>query len=327
MIRHRRLVFVWLLLCGLVGATITPGTNPSDGNGCSESTGTYISLAVQNAVPGGFVAILVGGLDAWNVTSATWTSGSGGLATLTVDTNPSNFTLSAGETIRVSGINPRGYDGDFRIVSATTTSVTYALAKNPGTFVSGGSVGTVVSSITDNATSQNTYVEVRGSYVASGTNGGGTDIWYVSSVILNAGGGLNMTVTFSGNGQGNQAGCVMEFMGLEQTQALVLDQAAGNIINQNVTTLITPSIGGHAAPELFVAVSACNGFDNGTTKENGIIFVPINLAGQGINGCPAAYYIAPSYGSSTQLYAAGLAQTPAAPGVTGIASFRGAIGN
>jgi hypothetical protein len=66
------------------------------------------------------------------VNAATWSSG-------TVTLVAAMGSVTQGE-ITVSGVNPAGYNGTFQITSSTGASVSYALASNPGTYGSGGSV-------------------------------------------------------------------------------------------------------------------------------------------------------------------------------------------
>jgi hypothetical protein len=71
------------------------------------------------------------------ITNATWSSGT---ATLTGNfSSVLNSTCSCiqGE-IRVSGINPSGYNGTFQITGSNSNTVTVAIASSPGTFSSSG---------------------------------------------------------------------------------------------------------------------------------------------------------------------------------------------
>jgi len=67
------------------------------------------------------------------VTGASWSSGT---VTSTIGTN----SLAAAETITVSGISPSGYNGIYQITSSSSTSVSYALPTNPGSYSSGGTI-------------------------------------------------------------------------------------------------------------------------------------------------------------------------------------------
>lgn len=72
-------------------------------------------------------------------TNATWASTGGGRATVTFSST-STPPLTGG-TVTVSGMTPSGYNvSNVTVVSATSTTVTYAKTANPGSFVSGGTV-------------------------------------------------------------------------------------------------------------------------------------------------------------------------------------------
>jgi len=58
------------------------------------------------------------------------------MATLTTSTN----TIAQYDTIVISGVNPSGYNGTWQVTAATGTTVSYALASNPGAYISGGTV-------------------------------------------------------------------------------------------------------------------------------------------------------------------------------------------
>jgi hypothetical protein len=64
------------------------------------------------------------------ITGASWASG---VATITAANN-----LQVGDPVTVANVSPSGYNGTFTVLSATSTGFTYALATNPGTYVSGG---------------------------------------------------------------------------------------------------------------------------------------------------------------------------------------------
>lgn len=74
-------------------------------------------------------------LNTFTVTGASW---SGGIATLTV---ASTRGLRVKEEISVTGMNPSGYNTSLAAITAlTATTVSYAVAVNPGAFVSGGTI-------------------------------------------------------------------------------------------------------------------------------------------------------------------------------------------
>jgi hypothetical protein len=79
-------------------------------------------------------------VDLWgynNLTNATW---SGGVVTITTgNTTPQGRYYAPGDLVNIQNINPTGYNGTFRINTVTaSTTFTYLLASNPGTYVSGG---------------------------------------------------------------------------------------------------------------------------------------------------------------------------------------------
>ncbi len=69
----------------------------------------------------------------WNVSQATWSSGK---VTLTIGPN----VLVRANTITVAGIQPDGYNGMFSVTFKTPETIRYALPRNPGPYVSGGTV-------------------------------------------------------------------------------------------------------------------------------------------------------------------------------------------
>jgi hypothetical protein len=90
----------------------------------------------------GFLDLIPGDLPGvtYTVTAASWSSGSGGQATLTIGTH----NIQVNQRVGISGITPTGYNspaGDSTpIVAVGTTTITYALGTNPGAWSSGGSV-------------------------------------------------------------------------------------------------------------------------------------------------------------------------------------------
>lgn len=75
------------------------------------------------------------------ITGATWANTSGGQATYTVSTDLTSD-LAAGDIIDISGIDPAGYNGEWGVVSVSSTTVVVSLpaAATPGSYVSGGSI-------------------------------------------------------------------------------------------------------------------------------------------------------------------------------------------
>ena len=76
--------------------------------------------------------------NTFTVTAASW---SAGIATLTV---ASTRGLRIGEEFSVTGIDPSGYNTPLAAITAlTATTISYALASNPGAYVSGGDIGRI----------------------------------------------------------------------------------------------------------------------------------------------------------------------------------------
>lgn len=72
--------------------------------------------------------------NSFTITGATWTANT---ATITV----SNHGFQVGDEINVIGVTPTGYNTTgSTIVSATTSSITYAVTSDPGTYSTGGTV-------------------------------------------------------------------------------------------------------------------------------------------------------------------------------------------
>lgn len=68
------------------------------------------------------------------VTGASW---SAGVATLTFSTS---FPFQPGSTVVISGVNPSGYNGTYVLTTGGSGSISYAIASNPGAYVSGGTI-------------------------------------------------------------------------------------------------------------------------------------------------------------------------------------------
>jgi hypothetical protein len=108
-----------------------------------------------------------GQLDvAYTVSAATWTSS---VATLTFT---ADHCFIVGDTVTVAGISPSGYNGTFTITAKTSTTISYALASNPGSYTSGGTgtgayqiTGTVYNTAPTSWTQSNDVM-----YLANGTN-------------------------------------------------------------------------------------------------------------------------------------------------------------
>lgn len=113
----------------------------------SDYQGIYNDLRTRGgAVDGGgygrantsYMVLLPGELPGTqhNVTGASWASGS---ATLTVG----GHSIQVNQRVSISGIAPSGYNtttDSVKVTAVTSTSISYALGSNPGTYTSGGTV-------------------------------------------------------------------------------------------------------------------------------------------------------------------------------------------
>jgi hypothetical protein len=105
------------------------------------TSGTPITVGAETYTPKLSVAATVGSTTLYFntgliVTGASWT---GGTATLTFATQ-SQVAFATGSTINVTGIRPSGYNGSYTVTGGTSSTVTYALAGNPGTYQNSGEV-------------------------------------------------------------------------------------------------------------------------------------------------------------------------------------------
>jgi hypothetical protein len=70
----------------------------------------------------------------YTVASATWSAAT---ATVTIGTH----FIAVGQLVTISGINPSGFNASsVKVTAVTATTISYSVAVNPGTYVSGGSV-------------------------------------------------------------------------------------------------------------------------------------------------------------------------------------------
>jgi len=102
----------------------------------------------------------------YNVTNATWSSSGGGTATVTVGTMTSPG-YQVGQNAYITGITPSGYNctgtgspnsGVGCVVTAVTgTTISYAIASNPGSYVSGGTVTSGMGDQANNLIENNTF--------------------------------------------------------------------------------------------------------------------------------------------------------------------------
>ncbi len=111
------------------------------------------------------------------ITAATWASGGGGTVTITAANN-----YLPGQEVEITGITPTGYNGLFTVLTANSTSFTYALSSNPGTATVTGAY----------AVSLNTIDEVA--YEGNGTYSGNETTRGVAPAPV------QMTTTLTDNG-------------------------------------------------------------------------------------------------------------------------------
>jgi len=83
----------------------------------------------------GYITLVSGDLPgrAYTVTGASWAAS---VATLTIGAH----NIKVGQIVQVSSVLPTGYNGTVITTAVTGTTISYALASNPGTYTSGGSV-------------------------------------------------------------------------------------------------------------------------------------------------------------------------------------------
>ncbi len=123
---------------------------------------------VPLAVAGGLAALLAGGLttqavtwdfvnqqlvplestfSAATITGAVWSSANGGQVVFTVGTNLTS-NLAPGDNVVVSGVTPAAYNGSWSVLAVTSATVTVSLplSSAPAAYVSGGTLGPIVTS-------------------------------------------------------------------------------------------------------------------------------------------------------------------------------------
>lgn len=322
---------IFLGLVQILSATIVPGTNPTAGNGCSNSLPnqvTSLPLVVQNPTQGGFVAVWIDYLNNWQITSATWLAG---LETITVNTNGGygtlDFNIPTGNYVRIRNSQIAALNGDWLVLASNSSSFTFLLPTNPGSCSSSQDCGpqasavTEVTSITDNSFG-NRWQELPGSFVTEQGpdpgEGQTSVVWYGNGVNLNAG---TLAITLNFSGPTYIGACVMEFTGLSRSK--LIDSVATRQITSPTTDFKTPTIGGNDYPELFLAASAAaNSSDGGSIVPcKGKTFVELDPGSLGDmnNGSPAGYYIA----NAAEKVCAGLVAPNTSDGVTSIMSLRG----
>lgn len=104
---------------------------------------------------GGVTPMDVAPPNSFAITGASWAAG---ISTVNV---ASTFGLRVGEEIKVTGMNPAGYNAAGALITAivANTSVSYALAANPGAFVAGGTLARIASHNTTGMTKRIYWTE------------------------------------------------------------------------------------------------------------------------------------------------------------------------
>lgn len=120
-------------------ATFTSNYSDGAASGCyrihSLSYSSFISNACDQVTSGDGYHFQPGQTSGLTLTNATWAAS---VATFTLNTTP-NTELVPGEQFAVSGVSPSGYNyNDYIALTVSGTTVTAALASNPGSYVSGG---------------------------------------------------------------------------------------------------------------------------------------------------------------------------------------------
>jgi hypothetical protein len=94
------------------------------------------TYTAYNSVAGGTGSSTIYFNTSLNATTASW---SGSVATITFATQTA-VPFATGSTITVTGFSPSGYNGVYTVTGGTTSTVTYALASNPGSVTYAGNV-------------------------------------------------------------------------------------------------------------------------------------------------------------------------------------------
>ena len=150
-----------LYLVSSGGAVTADAIVTTSGGGGTGNFGRYdgtVRNAIGEAIVGASIAVLtqpamtntqpgtplqsIYSAPVSNSETASMASWLAGTATLTLDAV--SVDLIAGSYIGVSGISPSGYNGIFQVTEVNGLEVSYLLATNPGTYVSGGSIATSV---------------------------------------------------------------------------------------------------------------------------------------------------------------------------------------
>jgi hypothetical protein len=169
----------------IAGYNQVPGSSTSANNasvGVVNASGVVdVTTQMPSQVNGVRVAVSPDGLGMWvatgtsiryvpfantpsqaAITAASWSPANSGTVTITA---ANNFT--AGQIVAVTGLTPTGYNGTVTLLSANSTSFTYALATNPGpaTVIAGAVAQLLPTGITNQVSAQGQFPTV----VAIGT--------------------------------------------------------------------------------------------------------------------------------------------------------------
>lgn len=246
------------------------------------------------------------------VTGATWSAG-----TATITTSGTGcVSVSNGTLICLGDTNPIGYNGCFPSTGSTGTTVSYALAGNPGTYVSSGGLYAGSVAPTDNA--GNTYVEITGaqSWAYAHT-------YYAQNISLAAGSQPTITCALPTGFSGITCATVT-VAGLLSSGNPV-DQVAADFTHGLSTSLSfsTPAIGGTVSPEFIWAFAIINSVTGNATHTacGAPAFTNFDFGNHdGMGGYPPAYFVT----SSTGTYCAGLLQNSSQAYWPITISFKGA---
>jgi hypothetical protein len=109
--------------------------------------GSFRDLQLRNLLTSGNVNIA----DTWNAPALAVTAGSANGVTTILNFPAQATAIPAGSTIVVAGVNPAGYNGTYVVTSSATNAVAYASTNN-ATYVSGGTIERVFTSVKLNVT-------------------------------------------------------------------------------------------------------------------------------------------------------------------------------
>lgn len=92
------------------------------------AAGADINTQVSWDFGGQMLAPYVAAYASQALTAASW---SAGVATVTMAAVPSG--IAVGDQVTITGMTPSGYNGSFAVTAVTSTTISYAVATNPGT--------------------------------------------------------------------------------------------------------------------------------------------------------------------------------------------------